>query len=289
MQEQSVRQMEAVRVLLVDDDPNISLMMPFIFRQHGYNVTAVRTVSEALTQIATSQFDVLISDLNIGYPGNGFSVVSAMRWTQPTCITLILTGHPGFDSALEAMRSQVDDYLLKPADIPSLINLIERKLQNPKPGTGAATKRISEILRENVFEITQRALNKMKSDPALGTVAITDEQRIEHTARTIEELATLLESAEPEQAARNFLEGEAVRGARRYELGYTIPMLATHVRLLEEAIYDLTHEHLPSLNLTYLLLDLKRLNNSLGLYLEHTLLAFVKAEQRIGHQSGQRS
>jgi ActR/RegA family two-component response regulator len=245
-------------------------------------VTAIRTVSEALTQIATAQFDVLISDLNIGHPGNGFSVVSAMRWTQPTCITLILTGDPGFDSALEAMRSQVDDYLIKPADIPSLISLIERKLQNPKASTGAATKRISQVLRENVFEITQRVLNEMKSDPALGAVPITDEQRIEHTARTIEELAIMLESPEPEQAARDFIEGAAMRGARRYQLGYTIPLLATHVRLLEDAIYDVVHEHMLTLNLSYFMLDLKRLNNSLGLYLEHTQIAYLKAQQRIG-------
>ena len=78
--------------------------MPAILRQHGYDVTAVGTVNEALAQITSAPFDVLISDLNIGHPGDGFTVVSAMRRTQPTCITLILTGYPGFDSALEAIR-----------------------------------------------------------------------------------------------------------------------------------------------------------------------------------------
>jgi ActR/RegA family two-component response regulator len=140
MQEPAVRQKEAVRILFVDDEPNILLTMPAILQQHGYDVTAVGTVNEALTQITSAQFAVLISDLNIGHPGDGFTVVSAMRRTQPTCITLILTGYPGFDSALEAIRSQVDDYLIKPAPIPSLIKLIEQKLQNPKPGTGEATK-----------------------------------------------------------------------------------------------------------------------------------------------------
>ena len=83
------------RILFVDDEPNICLTMPAILRQHGYDVTAVGTVSEALTQILAAQFDILISDLNIGHPGDGFTVVSAMRRTQPTCITLILTGYPG--------------------------------------------------------------------------------------------------------------------------------------------------------------------------------------------------
>ena len=285
MQEQAVMQKQGVRVLFVDDEPNICLTMPEILRKHGYEVTAVGTVNEALTQITTAQFDVLISDLNIGHPGDGFTVVSAMRRTQPTCITLILTGYPGFDSALEAIRSQVDDYLIKPAVIPSLIKLIEQKLQNPKSGTGAATKRIAQVLRENVFEITQRTLEEMKAEPALRAVPITDEQRIELLPRTVEELATILESAEPRQVTEEAIQGAKMHGLKRYRLGYTIPLLAIDVRLLEEAIYDVIHEHMRSLNLSYFMFDLKRLNASLSIQLEHAQLAFLNVEQRSSHQA----
>jgi CheY-like chemotaxis protein len=279
--------MENARILFVDDEPGIILTMPAILRQHGYDVAAAETVNEALTQITSAHFDVLISDLNIGHPGDGFTVVSAMRRTQPTCITLILTGYPGFDSALEAIRSQVDDYLIKPAVIPSLIKLIEQKLQNPKPSTVAATKRISQILRENVFEITQRVLKEMKADPAFGALPLTDEQRIEHTARTIEELATMLESAEPEQATKEAINSARVRGLKLYKHGYTIPLLVPRVRVVEQTIYDVIHEHMLSLNLSYFMFDLKRLNASLSLQLEHTLLAFLNMDQRIGRQTGQ--
>ena len=209
-----------------------------------------------------------------------------MRRTQPTCITLILTGYPGFDSALEAIRSQVDDYLIKPAPIPNLINLIEQKLENPKPGAAAATKRISQVLRENVFEITQRALNEMKSDHALRAVPITDEQRIEFIPRILEELAIFLESAESEHAMQEAIQSAKMRGIKRFQQGYTIPLLATHVRLLEQAIYEVIHEHLRSLNLSYFMIDLKRLNANLGIQLEHTQLAFLNVEQRIGHHAG---
>jgi DNA-binding NtrC family response regulator len=127
--------MTPIRILFVDDEPNLVVTMPLILRQHGYEVTAVSTVNEVLTEITTSRFDALISDLNIGQPGDGFVVVSAMHRTQPKCITLILTGYPGFDTALQAVRSQVDDYLIKPADVPTLVSLIEKKLQRRTPGT----------------------------------------------------------------------------------------------------------------------------------------------------------
>ena len=127
--------MEPVRVLFVDDEASIRLTMPEILKQHGFSVTAVGTVPDALAEITSAQFDVLISDLNMGHPGDGFTVVSAMRRTQPNCVTLILTGYPGFDSALKALRNQVDDYLIKPADVPTLVSLIEKKLQQRTPGT----------------------------------------------------------------------------------------------------------------------------------------------------------
>lgn len=138
-----VRFMQPVRILFVDDERSIVVMMSTILRLHGYHVTAAETVNEALIQITSARFDVLISGLNIGQSGDGGTVVSAVRRTQPNCVTLILTGHPGSKAALEEIRDQVDGYLIKPVPIPTLVSLIEEKLKQSKPGTAAVTKRIA--------------------------------------------------------------------------------------------------------------------------------------------------
>jgi len=104
--------MEPFRILFVDDEPGIRLTMPEILRQHGFRVSTVGTVADALAEIASAQFDVLISDMNIGQPGDGFTVVKAMRRAQPNCVTLVLTGHPAAETALLAFRYQVDDELV---------------------------------------------------------------------------------------------------------------------------------------------------------------------------------
>jgi DNA-binding NtrC family response regulator len=113
----------------VDDEPGIRLTMPQILEQHGFSVTAVDTVNGALDEITSAQFDVLISDLNFDHPSDGFIVISAMRRTQPNCVIVVLTGYPAFETALEALRNQVDDYLIKPVDAPTLVSLIEKKLK----------------------------------------------------------------------------------------------------------------------------------------------------------------
>lgn len=285
MQEQAARQEQPIRILFVDDEPSIILTMPAILRREGYEVTAVGTVNEALAQITSAHFDVLISDLNIGHPGDGFTVVSAMRRTQPACITLILTGYPGFDSALEAIRSQVDDYLIKPAPVPTLINLIEKKLRNPRPGMAPATMRIAELLRENVFEITQRLLTGVKADPGLGAMVLTDEERINDTPRMIEELAAILESPDSEPVAKEFIQSSKARGYKRHQQGYVLPLLVVHARLLEEAVYEVIHENLLSLNLSYLMFDMKRLHSTLSIQLEFAQRAFLDAEGRINRRA----
>ena len=116
------------RILFVDDEPNIRLTLPPVLEQHSFEVKAVATVAEALAQIRATRFDVLISDLNVGENGDGFRVVAAMREKQPGCITVILTGYPAFETAVDAIRHKVDDYVVKPVDVEVLVSSLRDKL-----------------------------------------------------------------------------------------------------------------------------------------------------------------
>jgi len=116
------------RILFVDDEPNIRLTLPPVLEEHGFEVKAAATVAEALAQINASRCDVLISDLNVGESGDGFRVVGAMREKQPGCITVILTGYPAFETAVDAIRHKVDDYVVKPVDVDVLVRTLRDKL-----------------------------------------------------------------------------------------------------------------------------------------------------------------
>src|SRR6266513_538424 len=98
--------MAKTRILFVDDEPAIRMTLPVILTAEGFDVAVAATVAEALTYINAQPFDVLLADLNIGEKGDGFTLISAMRRVQPTAVTLILTGFPDFDTALQAIRNQ---------------------------------------------------------------------------------------------------------------------------------------------------------------------------------------
>ncbi len=90
--------MGRVRLLVVDDESSIRLTLPAILRQEGFNVAVAASVQEGLRLIQRGRFDVLLTDLNIQGPRDGFVLVSAMRRLQPDVTTFIITGYPDFET-----------------------------------------------------------------------------------------------------------------------------------------------------------------------------------------------
>jgi ActR/RegA family two-component response regulator len=267
---------KTVRILFVDDEPNIRLTMPQILKMHGYDVTVAATVPEALAEIGKNKFDVLISDLNIGHPADGFTVVSAMRRTQPDCVNLILTGYPAFQTALEAIRNHVDDYLTKPADIEYLFNVIEEKLQNPQPRRPFATRRLTGILRDNTDVILGRLIREMKADAELARLRLSDEERVNNFGQLLQLLvdSLALSQNKPNQA---MLEAAATHGRTRKEQGYSIPMIVEDCHCFRGAINETVQENLLALDASELLADLNRIYDMLELQLRESISAFLSS------------
>ena len=116
------------RMLFVDDEPSIRLTLPPILEESGFEIRVADSVQSALKEISSHKFDVLLSDLNIGEPRDGFSVVKAARAANPRCVAILLTGYPDLDSEMESIKKELDGYMVKPADIENLLKTIEQKL-----------------------------------------------------------------------------------------------------------------------------------------------------------------
>jgi DNA-binding NtrC family response regulator len=69
-----------------------------------------------------------------------------MRRTQPHVVTFILTGDPAFETALEAIRQQVGDYLIKPTEVESLVEKIHSKLAMRAPAHRIQPKRLPDVI-----------------------------------------------------------------------------------------------------------------------------------------------
>lgn len=264
----------ATRILFVDDEAGIRTTLQAILEQHGFAVTTAATVPEALEHLNHATFDVLLSDLNIGQPGDGFTVVSAMRRVQPKAATFILTGYPDFDTALQAIRSQVDDYLLKPTDVPTLIHTIQRRLENrkavqPEP----SVKRVSHLMEEQLKEITAEWLELVKSHPELAAIPLGDKERVDHLPLVIEELAKRVDvpadiSSDKAKAAA------ATHGKERARQGYNIPLIVIEMRLLQHVLSEVLQRNLIRMDLSSVIGDMMQVGESMQEQLEFSIRGF---------------
>ncbi len=267
------------RVLFVDDEPGIRLTLPTILRMHDFDVVAVASVPEAIAAISQQKFDVLIADLNIGQPGDGFTVVSAMRRTQPEAVTLIITGYPAFETALEAIRKQVDDYVVKPADVDHLVQTIEEKLITRKPHRPLELRRVAIVLRENSRQIVEAFLRRCHADPEIIAVTLTDHQRTDHIPGLLSEIVTRLEEGRSE-GSETAAKAAREHGRSRKNQGYTIPLLYEEGRILRRSIYEAVQNNLLGVNLSFLVPDLIEVSDTLDIQLTESLKAFLTSGGR---------
>jgi DNA-binding response OmpR family regulator len=261
---------ETVKILFVDDEPAIRLSLPAILQMHGFDVTSAGSVGQAIQEISTKSFDVLISDLNIGNPGDGFTVVSAMRRTQPSCVTLILTGFPAFETALQAIRSQVDDYLIKPAGVEKLVTAIEEHLRSRRPHLLVPLKRLCNVLRENVHEIADEILESERHILQLPRVRLSESECRENAEAFIRALASQLELNTSELLPR-LVDLSVHHGRARYEQGYSAPMLVEENRMLSSAILNCVQNNLLSADVSNLVPDLKLITEVLAAMLREAI------------------
>lgn len=270
------------RLLFVDDEPAIRVTLKAILANHGYEVTTAATVAEGLKKITSQKFDILISDLNIGNPGDGLTVVSAMRRTQPNAVTMILTGYPAFETALEAIRQQVDDYIVKPANIPALINTIESKLATPpQQRQFPPPKRVAMVLQENVARIEELWLAGLAKHPTLSRSPYAGEQRIEYLRGILDEVIREAQTYTGEESSGRPRAVPASTGKRDLHK-FTPSLILAEFCLLRRVIAQVVQENLLAVNLSYVVPDLAHVNQSLDEQAETALARLSESTTATG-------
>jgi DNA-binding NtrC family response regulator len=172
------------KILLVDDNEELRTTIKAVLRASKFQVSTAANIGEALHLIDTKPFDVLLTDLHMPETGDGFTVVSAMRHTNPNAVTLVFTGYPALQEAAEAILLQTDEVLLKPMVMPALITVIREQLVKREARKPTHTERVASILERDVAAAIQDWLDRVE----LTCVPLSKEQRTGHLPKLLEEL-----------------------------------------------------------------------------------------------------
>ena len=123
--------LDHARLLVVDDEENLRITTAAILEKEGYAVDTASSGNEAISLLATADYDLVLTDLHME-AGEGLAVLNEIRRNAPLTISVVLTGFASVESAIAALQEGAYDYLVKPCDIETMKHTIRRGVEHRK-------------------------------------------------------------------------------------------------------------------------------------------------------------
>ena len=267
------------KILLVDDNEELRKAIATVLEASKFLVTTAANVGEALHLIDTKSFDVLLTDLHMPEAGDGFTVVSAMRHTNPNAVTLVFSGYPALQEAAEAILLQADEVLLKPIAMPALITVIREQLVKREVRKPTNTERVASILERDATATINDWLDRVDGEDELTGAT---QQGAAHRSPSKTPSGTRSSVA---GASKSWNEtGVGARrqhGKVRQSQGYSISMIVEESRILQVSIFHTLQKNLSTVNFSLLLTDVMTIADECDSQLKQTLNGFMTQAAQI--------
>ena len=139
-------------ILVVDDEVIARQSLTDILKLEGYNAVSVPNGQAAIEYVRTHPIDLIVVDLRM--PGmDGLEVIQVVNQASPDTEVILLTAHGSTDTAIQALRLRVHDYLTKPAAPAMVIASVKKGLARrtakiqAKSGLGESAE-VDETIKE---------------------------------------------------------------------------------------------------------------------------------------------
>ena len=114
-------------ILIVDDEPVARKSLTDILRLEGYSVASVPNGQAAVEYVRTHHIDLMVVDLRM--PGmDGLEVVQVVNQISPDTEIILLTAFASTETAIQALRLRIHDYLQKPAPPAQIVTSVKKGL-----------------------------------------------------------------------------------------------------------------------------------------------------------------
>jgi CheY-like chemotaxis protein len=266
------------KILLVDDNEDDIFLTRILLERKGYDVVLARSVTEALGQISAQRFDVLITDLHMPDPGDGFAVVTAMHHSQPEALALVVSGYPDVQKAMEEITKHADEVLVKPFDVEQLAGLISRRKltfkRSPKPNKES----VASILDRDTAVTIQRWLSRVDEVPELTSIPLAANHRTAYLPQLVKNIAARLHG-DRAVAVIDFPCAAAVtHGQVRHRQGYTAPLIVQESRILQVCIFETIQRNLDTVDFNAVLPDIMIIADEVDSQLKQTIASFLETQ-----------
>jgi CheY-like chemotaxis protein len=265
-------------ILVVDDDDALRITLVHILKTHNFDVTGAATVAEALHHIAATPFDVLLSDLHMPGAGDGLTVISAMRHSNPRAVTMLLSSYPAMGPAAEAIILQADEILLKPIHVTELVEAVRQRLAIGPPGP-RTVESIAAILERSTQATIDAWYNRVETDEQIMSIPLSREDRCAHLPQIFRDLVHRLIAAKPLGTRELHSEGARQHGTLRRKQGYTAAMLVEESRELQVSIFQTLQNNLATIDFSVLLLSVMTIADEVDSQLSQAMKCYIAESQ----------
>ena len=116
-------------MLVVDDEPSITLALSAKLKRDGHECRTAASGEEAFERFRDDGYDLVVTDVRM--PGmSGIDLLKKVKASDPEVQVIVMTAYAEVNFAVEALRLNADDYLLKPFDIDELSHSVSRALEH---------------------------------------------------------------------------------------------------------------------------------------------------------------
>ena len=119
------------KVLLVDDEPRILLLLQSLLKTNKYEVATARDGNAALDIVRAGGIDIMITDLRMT-PMDGMTLFQEVHKLHPSMPVILLTAYASVETAIEAMKQGMFDYLTKPFKVDDILACLARAEEKVK-------------------------------------------------------------------------------------------------------------------------------------------------------------
>lgn len=139
-----------MKILVVEDQPDLGSMMTDRLGRSGYVVDHVSTIADTIDALRAYDYPVVLLDRRLP-DGDGLTILPQMRSLRPNIRVLMVTALRSLDDRVNGLDAGADDYLIKPFEADELLARIRASLR--RPGAGPIPSVSLGALR---FDLNQR-------------------------------------------------------------------------------------------------------------------------------------
>jgi CheY-like chemotaxis protein len=264
------------RILLVDDDEAVLDTLTQVLQVNDFEVCSAPNVNQALALISSQTFDALISDLHMPQPGDGLTVVSAMRHANPKAITLICSAFPEMQQATTAILHQADEILVKPLRPDHLVQIILERLRlGVNTAAPLPVESVADILERSAQSTIEEWLYSVRDQPEIIFVPLDDDARCAHLPQLFRELVYRLRNPVKLGTRAPASPAAAEHGLIRRQQGYSAAMLVEESRMLQVSIFQTLQDNLTRIDFSVLLVGVMAIADEVDSQLAQQMASYI--------------